>query len=347
MKKLKSQDLGLSLIAGILIGAMTFGLTYILLPKTDKPVQETGIVVGVAEEYGIELAAEAISATSQTLTATVQTDGGYVYNDDLDWILSFKNATSAWAQGKTVGDYVQMSVSSDTHSVTLTSKAPFGEPIIVTAIAQENVEATASCQLDYVKRVTSISNFRSYDTEGDTQLVPLDGEVQFDADVTYTVGTLAPTLAFRNLKLSYGTGSEWEQTFREAGVELNVPQGYELTTTGDVADMRWEIIVNEDDGSISGGFFTDIEAMFEYTATGQTPQQLGQEDADNLRAYFKTNAVNHSVQIEFEVGFTYNGVSYQEYMTVCSDGNFRFYGADVAYESAISAVVFNKSSLIF
>ena len=103
------------------------------------------------DEYGISPLAE----TAYTLTATVDTDDEVL--SQLEWSIAFVNPSSSWASGKTISNYVTMSVSSDTHSATLSCSKAFGEQIKVTVKAKWFPEVKAECTVDYIKRVTSVT----------------------------------------------------------------------------------------------------------------------------------------------------------------------------------------------
>ena len=127
-----------------------------------------GMVLAENENNGIsllsaEIPVEAYEAngispladTAYTLTATIDT------NDDvlsqLEWSIEFVNPSSSWASGKNVSNYVTMSVSSDTHSATLSCVQAFGEQIKVTVKAKWYPEVKAVCTVDYIKRVTGVT----------------------------------------------------------------------------------------------------------------------------------------------------------------------------------------------
>ena len=75
-------------------------------------------------------------------------------NVSVTWGVEFVNADSEWASGKNVSDYVTVTPKSDfTRTVTITNKAPFGEQIRLTATLDGDSSKTASCTVDYVKRV--------------------------------------------------------------------------------------------------------------------------------------------------------------------------------------------------
>lgn len=103
------------------------------------------------------MTAGASSRTDSTyrLTATVEpADADY---QELEWLVSFEDSSSAWASGKAASDFVNVAPSSDTHNATVTCLGDFGEPVIITVKSKDNPEAYATCRCDYVKRVKSLT----------------------------------------------------------------------------------------------------------------------------------------------------------------------------------------------
>ena len=89
------------------------------------------------------------SDNSVTITATVYPE--YATNKDVSWSLAWADASSSWATGKTVSDYVSMT--SDASSATLTCVQAFGEQIVLTATLIANEQHTANATIDYNQRV--------------------------------------------------------------------------------------------------------------------------------------------------------------------------------------------------
>lgn len=93
-----------------------------------------------------------VSTGAVTLTATITPSDAA--NKNVNWSIAWKNASSTWATGKTVSNYVTLSSSGLT--ATVTNVAPFGEQIIITCTSAANTSAKATCTVDYVKRVTDV-----------------------------------------------------------------------------------------------------------------------------------------------------------------------------------------------
>lgn len=98
-------------------------------------------------------AADSFVTIKATVTPTDAT------NAKLNWTVEWVSDTSEFATGKTVTDYVTVTSSSDSHTATVKCLQPFGEQIRVKATAQSNPNASASCTVDYIKRVTGIKSF--------------------------------------------------------------------------------------------------------------------------------------------------------------------------------------------
>ena len=112
----------------------------------------TKIAAADYEEYGVSPMAE----TAYQLTATITPE--YATNQAVDWSVAFDNPSSAWATGKTVTDYVTVTPTSDgALTANVECLQDFGEQIIVTVTSRDNAEATASCTVDYAKRIERVT----------------------------------------------------------------------------------------------------------------------------------------------------------------------------------------------
>ena len=165
----------LTLVAFILVGIMLIGIILGWFEKKelqgDKKEETTqtedagGLCVAPASGEGMKLSAvmlsaeEAIAAqaeSSYTLTATILPD--IATNKNVDWEIAFVNPASAWASGKTTTDYVILTpASSGAQTATVLCKAPFGEQMVITARSRENQNIAATCTVDYVQKVQSVS----------------------------------------------------------------------------------------------------------------------------------------------------------------------------------------------
>ena len=133
--------------------------------ETSERTAYGGAVIGESVGSGIELMSEKIEPkayaengvsaqadTAYTLTATITPDNAT--NKAVDWTVSFVNPASAWASGKSVTDYVTVTPTSDgALTANVECLKAFGEQIKVSVTSRENAKATASCTVDYARRI--------------------------------------------------------------------------------------------------------------------------------------------------------------------------------------------------
>ena len=97
-----------------------------------------------------------LAESAYTLTATVTPADAS--NKAVDWAVSFVNSESEWAAGKTVTDYVTVTPTADgALTANVECLEAFGEQVTVTVTSRDNAEATASCTVDYAKRMTDMA----------------------------------------------------------------------------------------------------------------------------------------------------------------------------------------------
>lgn len=114
--------------------------------------------------YGVAANAE----SAYTVTATVYPE--YAANKLLDWTVSFKNASSTWASGKKVTDYVTVTPSSDgALTAVVQNIAAFGEQVVVKVTSRDNTSAYATLNVEYLQRTTGYTlslDGKTYATTG-------------------------------------------------------------------------------------------------------------------------------------------------------------------------------------
>ncbi len=106
--------------------------------------------------YGISPASE----NAKTVTATVSPDNE-ASNTKIKWELTWKNPASEWATGKDVTDYVTVQSNADdlmeSKTCTVSCSQAFGEQMQLKAIAVDDETKFATCNVDYVRQVKSVS----------------------------------------------------------------------------------------------------------------------------------------------------------------------------------------------
>ena len=140
-------------------GGMVIGGT----DGTDSGVQVMSAKIAKEDyaAYGVSPMAE----SSQLLTATVEPIEAM--DKSVDWSIAFANPTSAWANGKTVTDYVTVTPTEDgALTATVECLQAFGEQIVVTCTSRNNPDVSAACTVDYEQKFEPV--------------LKLDGEVAED-----------------------------------------------------------------------------------------------------------------------------------------------------------------------
>ena len=176
----------LIIVAGLCVGAFYIGKKVTKEPETQtgEEEQESGLVSpGEVEMNGIKITAATLSApmyeaygaprgAEAALTLTVTPTPADAELPGAKFTMAFKNASSAWATGKTVTEYVTLSQSNEKQATVSCLKA-FGEPIVITYTVKGENDAnkTATYQLDYRARIIDrvdgalyYNNDKSYNT---------------------------------------------------------------------------------------------------------------------------------------------------------------------------------------
>ena len=173
IKRISAVLFAVLLIAALVLSVFTKGFTDWQFGKELPAVNDlTGNVVVTPQEGngGIRLMAEFQPEITEsgdatdyegetlTITATVSPDNS-ADNTGLDWSMTFKNPSSAWATGKTLSDYMTLTPSgtdaAGSKKVSVKCLKPFGEQVVITATSQDNPEVTASCTADFAQRIES------------------------------------------------------------------------------------------------------------------------------------------------------------------------------------------------
>ena len=171
------------------------------------------------DEYGISPMAE----TAYQLTATITPENAD--NKAVDWSVSFVNPSSSWANGKTVTDYVTVTPTSDgALTANLECKQAFGEQIKVTVTSRDNFNATATCTVDYAKRVKSAS-FKFWSPNNEDKTVVFEGDSS-SVMVNYAAGSMLESFDAIKATVPY---TRLEQTIEYT--DYTVDDTYTLSVT--------------------------------------------------------------------------------------------------------------------
>ena len=212
------------------------------------------VVMGDNEQNGIALTAYALSAeeyaengVSEEAETAVKIKVNFTPANTTDKrlraSLSFKNAQSTWASGKTVTDYVTASVNQQ--EILLTCSEAFGEKIELRIDTNhENVYATVA--VDYIARPTEVAfNVVSLTQTGMNGSKPVYNFNNFDSKITFNgykyvfspyirefgVGTLRPSIRVTKAELTFK-----EQLLRDCGLNGLCHVGY--VSPGGITDVH-------------------------------------------------------------------------------------------------------------
>ncbi|MGN0804945.1 MAG: hypothetical protein ACI4MS_06150 [Candidatus Coproplasma sp.] len=302
----------------------------------DSNLSSGGAIVGNIESNGISLLSEAVplyssgddgvstaAETAYVLTATV-TPSNATYKDIL-WSINFKNSSSTWASGKTVTDYVTIAASgTNNSSCTVTPVKAFGEPIIITATTKDG-GYTATCQVDYVKRISTTNITFNALTIGASNTFTVDNtytDYTIDSTVTYTIRSLnvggyatSGTLAY----YMYNNTCDWDE--ENGGVMLD----------SGTHDFNQAISGSSFVLGTSGKTFGDY-----YTASGWSASAVNEAFALTVS---NSSANKATLTVDYKVA--YNGTTYQ---TLSKTYNVTFNAS--ALRTAVTGVTVNSGNII-
>lgn len=159
------QIIGVAVLCAVCVLTAVLGIVFGMNHSSEdlnvsKDMGQDGLVISQEVSKGITLMSgvattAADGTTTKTITATVEPAGANEH-DPLSWEVAFKDPSSTWANGKIVSDYVTISVSADTLTCTVTCKQAFGEQIVLN-VSSKTKNASASANVDYLKRVTDFT----------------------------------------------------------------------------------------------------------------------------------------------------------------------------------------------
>lgn len=159
------QIVGVAVLCAVCVLTAVLGVVFGMNHSSEdlnvsKDMGQDGLVISQEVSKGITLMSgvattAADGTTTKTITATVEPAGANEH-DPLSWEVAFKDPSSTWANGKIVSDYVTISVSADTLTCTVTCKQAFGEQIVLN-VSSKTKNASASANVDYLKRVTDFT----------------------------------------------------------------------------------------------------------------------------------------------------------------------------------------------
>lgn len=346
--KIYSIIITLLLVAAIVLGVCAFTIPWVVPVTTPEiPEEEQGETDGsmlIEEEEinngGMSLLATKLSTTdyaeygvsplaetAYTLTATITPS--YATEKTVDWAVAFADPSSDWATGKTVTDYVTITPTSDgALTAMIECLQAFGEQIIVTCSLRNNAEFSATCTVDYAKRIVS-AGFSELE-ESSIFALYRDGFGLGDATIALakafgtTMGVLLPPI------ISYSDYTV-DDTF-ELTVTIDGNSDFEAyLTSGGVEGIEHYSSSNNLIPYLLEGLFTDYREYSSFYNIEDDDLALAYELATE---YLADNPL-------FEVTVTYHG-NYSDY-----EFSFLYYLREEAFFVSAEDLNLSDTSILF
>lgn len=124
---------------------------------------------------------------SKVITATVDGDAT---DKSVTWSIAWKDASSTWASGKNISDYITLTPNDAENSVQVDCLHAFGEQAIITCKANGAYnELTATATVDFIKRLVGVNVDCDAVNLADTNTVS-SAKTTLTASAVYGVGTI-------------------------------------------------------------------------------------------------------------------------------------------------------------
>lgn len=151
-------------ILGIVFG-MNHSTEDLNVSKDMSSSPDGSFVMEAQAEQGISLLMSNASvssdgSTSQTIVATAYDSNNVEASTTFNWSASWKDASSEFATGKDVSDYILLVPSEDTKSCEVIAKKMIGEVVIVKVFSLDNPNASATVTVNYVRRIFDVNSLK-------------------------------------------------------------------------------------------------------------------------------------------------------------------------------------------
>lgn len=254
-------------------------------------------------------------ATSVTVKATIEPSTVQESFKALDWSVAWNNASSDWASGKTVTDYVTVTPTSDgAATATVACKQAFGEQIVLTCSSRFFTEIKATATIDYRAKtqgfkVTYSFSPPSYAEESTQTVSPFNVLIDTSKEAVYID---LPTIYYTLLFPGDVHRDTWGHGWYKASNEDNITQ-----TTGTVG------VIDHIDS-------IDIQVKLDPTFVEILQSKI--DDNEVLSGKFVVDSE------------WFNSTGENEYGIVCAASFFKFYTTSSAQELGFDEYVYPTSS---
>ncbi len=294
--------------------------------KGDEEI-ESVLVITTQKQTAMRLNTARATASGNSYTITAIVTPSDATNTNIDWSIAWKNGGSSWTNGKSVNDYITLS--SNDNSATVTLKTAFGEQAIVTAASESNPEATATCTVDYVERLSIphgnayMDVKRIYQNGNTDQTFSFGSSMSIKAIVQYSgVGTVRGDVEFGQLKLAIDDGMREYISSRVSGYN------YKYTATSTTLDFSNGINTNVS--------FASPLSLFNFM--GNPSETSGAI----TNAFIAACNAGHKIRMESTFTYSYDGTTIQSGQIIGS-----FTVNTNGLEIAVTGMSVDNTSVVF
>ena len=199
------------------------------------------------EDYGIDAQAN----TAYSITATVNEDAA---DKSVIGSVSFKNASSTWATGKNINDYVTLNQTTEYGlNFTLTVKQAFGEPIMIKVASCMDSGIYGTAQVDHLKELKSFKAVLnpSYGTDiGRINVGDNMNTVQITP--SFGVGTIEGTIS--NYKTTFTTNAYFRTELKTRLDNFTSSMGGTYSPVEKIVMTGKDFKINLQGSPVAGGF---------------------------------------------------------------------------------------------
>lgn len=196
------------------------------------------------EDYGISPLAD----SGYSVTATVEPENAT--DKRVTWSVAWKNASSSWASGKTVTNYVTVTpTSSGALTASLSCSQAFGEVVVLKVASTADPSIAATREINYMKRATSFEFYPSTYAGGAGAItvdktganaaslvcIPQYG----DGTVTGTVSIPSMTISFSEAYCNLSSYVAEAQKTVTSGAVISAARSKTFSNVGSNFELTW------------------------------------------------------------------------------------------------------------
>lgn len=295
-------------ILGIVFG-MNHSTEDLNVSKNMSSSPDGSFVMEAQAEQGISLLMSNASvssdgSTSQTIVATAYDSNNVEASTTFNWSASWQDASSEFATGKDVSDYILLVPSEDTKSCEVIAKKMIGEVVIVKVFSLDNPNASATVTVNYVRRIFRIDSItinNVMDTirfPGNTKFVLCPYGCEHSDDCKNTINSISCDY-FDMCTIKRGTSIKLKKFFVSFSAnELYTNKLLSTVPTLDIEkskNIELDFVENSD-GTYS--FYCSIEDLF--------PDRTAEEYASISNVFLNNKGVRF-FDYSLELDLIYNG----------------------------------------